>query len=196
MDQIVITYPPSLPTEDVDELEAGLGELGVSVRRQAVQPPKFVAAVELLLATSLILYFTRPYFDAFLSAAGKSHYEILGRATRKCWNLFFGKKPKYTLALVDRKGQEQPSPFSLAFSVVAEASNGSRVKLLIEKSVSKAKMRDMVTIFLKEMAGHHAGVPGLIDTMLEEGPPLGGSYYLVRVDPKIKELVRVDVVPR
>jgi len=195
VDHVVISYPPSLSQEDITEVEAGFVELGVPVRREPHPPLEFVAGVEWLLMTAAVLYFGKPYFESFLSAAGKHHYDVLRRATRKCWDLFFGKEPKYKYVLRDLKGNERPSQYSRTFSVVSEASDGSKVKLLIEESVTQAAMEDIVAVFLKELGQHHAGVLGPIDAMIQEGPPLGGSYYLVRVDLQKRMLVPVDAVP-
>jgi hypothetical protein len=195
MDYIIISHVTSLPSDVVDEIESSLIDLNVPVSREQRRPIEFVAGVEWLLVTAAVLYFGKPYFEAFLSEAGKHHYDILRRAAGKCWESFFGENRKYEQQLIDSRGQVRPQRYSLTFSVMSETSEGSIVKLLIEESITREEIGEAVLLFLCEMAQHHLhGTSDSIDTMVNAGPPLG-SKYLVTADLKKKKLIVVDIVP-
>lgn len=102
-----------------------------------------------LLPTAVVAYVFRPYFKAFLTEAGRSHYQLLSRALARLAQSYL-RKSAITLESYSDPSEVPLSSegISLEFSVVAKTSDDKEIKLLLNPRSSDEQIELIVSKFL------------------------------------------------
>src|SRR5207249_3716927 len=155
--QIGIGYRDTVPKEIVDQLTRTIAHEKLDLRVEAAPANEVVAALEWLLPTAVVIFLGKAYFDAFLKEAGKDHYHLLKAGVASLWRAFFGEERTLRLRIIAAAGKlPDAGPYSLAFSIVAEAEGGYRFKLLVEDSIDEKDFSAVTAQFLDFLDAYHA----------------------------------------
>ena len=150
------------------------------------------AAIEWLMRTAIVAYIAKPYFESFLTEMGKDHYELLKQGLYKLYGRVAGPKAP-DVTLVSTAGKVANSqPYSFFFSVVTEATEMARFKLLVPKQVTQAEYEAMISAYLEFMEAVHTD--SLDEKTLAEfqDTPISSGTILVAYDPQAEAIVPVD----
>jgi len=194
---IRIGYRDTVPAELIDHLTRTIAHEGLDLRVEAAPADEVFAALEWLLPTAVVIFLGKAYFDAFLKEAGKDHYHLLKAGVASLWRACFGDKRTIRPQIVAAAGQvPEAGPYSLAFSIMAEAEDGYCFKLLLEDSIDEGDFGAVTGRFLDFLEAYHA-TKG--ETPLVEGirdVRVVGRTILVAYDSAQGVFRVVDPVPR
>ena len=193
---IGIGYRDSIPEEIIDRLTRTIAHERLDLRVESAPADEVVAALEWLLPTAVVIFLGKAYFDAFLKEAGKEHYHLLKAAVASLWRVFFGGERAVRLRFVATAGKAPDAgPYSLAFSIVAEAEGGYRFKLLLEDSIDETAFNAVTARFLDFLDAYHAAKGGALPLEGIRDVRVVGRTILVAYDNGQGVFRVVDPVP-
>lgn len=122
------------------------------VEMEKIPPMGPMAGIHWLMPTAVFLFITKAYFDGFFSEMGSDHYNILKKEIIELKEDFFGenvsKRVLISSSSAQNKIDKNSNKYSLDFSIMAEANNGNKFKLLIPKEISNKEYTKTITCFL------------------------------------------------
>lgn len=164
---IGFSYQEGLPEQIVRDFEQDVRADGVVVRSES-RPAGYYANLEWAVPTIVVVYVLRPYFEAFLSEAGKDHYAALKRAILRLFTKIYGKKP-----------ETRPSGRSLVFSVQSTMRDGRSIKFVFPEGVSHEAYEQIVGDLLDLLAEHYVeGGAGRLFEIVAVSSGMGGALYV------------------
>jgi hypothetical protein len=133
---IVLIYPSDFPDELISEETTELNSCGLNIKVQKVESEPY-NALEWVLPTAFGAYILKPFFDAFLSEAGKDFYILLKKALKKVAEK--GKQFNYRLITASQSTQKLSGNYnqSIAISINIQTKNNRRIKLLFDNNLEK-----------------------------------------------------------
>jgi hypothetical protein len=138
------------------------------------------AGLEWLLPTAVVVFITHSYFDGIFKEMGKDHYSLLKRGLKSLWAKLLGPSaPK--LAVVSTPGKrDKNQPYSLIYSIVADAAPGLKFKLLFPTDVSESEYDETLAAFLQFLKDFHCRMlgPQMADR-LQKARVVGSTLLLV-----------------
>lgn len=185
---IGVAYNEHLPSELFIEFKDSLNNnnLNILVESQPDNGP--YACPEWFMLTAGAVYIAKSYFDGFLKEVGKDHYKKL-KNNLSCLTNNVMSRPKIEPVLIGTKGKVSlNNPYSLAFSIYAEANDGNRFKLLLPKPSSDNEYSKIICAFLEFLNDFHSGIKVLEDTgfNMQTRPPSGMIF--VHMNPETKQI--------
>ena len=193
---IAISYARSVPEDTFAEFRGLLSAAGtpVEVEERDIDGP--YAGIEWLVPTAVIVFLGKAYFDGILKEAGKDHYTALKRGLKSLHSRLVGPKAP-EVAVLSTAGKIRPSQvYSLTFSLLAEADDGLRFKLLIQKGASEAEYEATVTAFIAFLdAFHQRRLDATVVDELRKARVVGKSLLLA-YDRKQGRVVPIDPVAK
>lgn len=176
------------------DLEAALATGSVPVEIEERDPPGPQAGLEWLLPTMAIVFIGKSYFDGFFKEAGKDHYTLLKKGLSTLYGRLVGPGAP-ALTVVSTAGKRSDNDYSLLFSLMAEADDGLRFKLLIQKSASEEEYAATVSAFLEFLDAFHAKTLG--PAQLDELRSVRhvGRTVLLAYSADLKRVTVVDPLP-
>jgi len=193
---LAIIHVDSMPSEAFAEFRDTVASDGLELRIDPREDGGAYAALEWLLPTAVIAYISKPYFDGFLKEMGKDHYGLLKLGFQQLRSRVFGKTAP-DIVLVGSKGKiSNEQPYSLTFSVIAEAQPSLTFKLLIQKDASEHEYAQILEAFLDFLAAFHSG--SLDDGMLQrlQTSRVVGGTLLFAFNLESKILETLDPIPK
>jgi hypothetical protein len=190
---IAISYEESIPADLFDDFDKSLREDSLNFVIDVRPNPGPCAGIEWFLPTAIIVFIGKSYFDGFLKEAGKDHYnklkESISGLTRKTMT-----QPRIEpIIIASHEGKiRKDNPYSLAFSIYAEANNGNRFKLLIPKPNSSIDYNEIIYKFLDFLNDYHDGIKVLDDIGLDDNKKSVGGTILVHMSPESKKIEWLD----
>lgn len=131
---LVFIYPETFAEEQINEDLADVQTDGLDLRVLKKDSGAF-ASFEWVIPTAFGAYILKPYFDAFLSEAGKDHYNFL----KKTLNKFIekGKQYKSPLIAASQSTDKLSKTYNQSFVVSLEFQtvNNRHLKMLFEESL-------------------------------------------------------------
>lgn len=141
---IVISYEPRIPEKWVDDLMAAVPETNFLVKKQPREEMGLMAAIEWAIPTLAVGYLLKPFFDAFMTEAGKDAYA----AAKKGLQDFIGKsrsiRLKWMAASSSPDKLSKNYDQSLAISLKAQVYSGLTVTVLFNDKVPDEETPGMV----------------------------------------------------
>lgn len=191
-----IIHVVSIPSDAFSEFRETVAADGLQLRIDSREDGGAYAALEWLLPTAVIAYISKPYFDGFLKEMGKDHYGLLKLGLQKLRNKVSGKSAP-DIVLVGSKGKiSNDQPYSLVFSVIAEALPRLTFKLLIQKEASEQEYALILNAFLDFLAAFHSGsLDGQMLERLQTSRVVGGTL-LFAFNLESKTLETLDPIPK
>jgi hypothetical protein len=148
---IFIIYETDREKKILNDFVTTVNKNGISITMEEM-PSQPKMGVEWLMATAVVIYLAKPYFNSFLSEMGKDHYQLLKKGLLDLKDCFFGdnvaKRVLITSSSSPNKLKDKSGKYSLDFSIMAEANNGNRFKLLIPKEITNQEYTNTITSFL------------------------------------------------
>ncbi len=131
MPHIGISYEKNIPEYIFSEFLDAVSNEKLLIQVKSREQGGSYAGIEWLLPTVVIAYISKSYFDAFLKEMGKDHYLLLKKGLASLRERLVGEKaPKVTIISTPGKTNKD-NKYSFVFSIIAEAEQGQRFKLLI-----------------------------------------------------------------
>lgn len=154
--QIAISHIKNIQAEAFDEFLAAVSTENLDIRIEPREEGGPYAGLEWLIPTAVIVYIAKSYFDTFLKEMGRDHYNFLKKGLKTLRAKVLGpSSPK--MAVVSSKGKNSRNqPYSLTYSIMAEADRGQRFKLLIPNDVSERDYEEMIDAFLSFLEAYHS----------------------------------------
>jgi hypothetical protein len=133
---IVLIYPIEFPDKLItEEMEAfKVGNLNIAIQKVENGPYN---SFEWIVPTAFGVYILKPYFDSFLSEAGKDHYLLLKKGLKKIAEK--GKQISIKLITASQSTQKLSGTYnqSLVLSIMIQTKNNRRIKLLFDNDLEK-----------------------------------------------------------
>lgn len=191
---IAVLHSESIPQSGFDELRTAVEGEGLRFHSESYEPvPQ--AGVEWLLPTALAVFFFKSYFDGIFKEIGKDHYSALKAGLKPLWSRFLGPAAS-KMAVIGTLGKVRADqPYSLVYSIVAEAGPRLRFKLMFPSNLSEEEYEEAVGAFFSFMTDFHG--QSLTDSMvakLQSARVLSGTVLLV-YDQSEAALRVVDPLP-
>jgi hypothetical protein len=190
---IAVVYNEHLPGDLFRDLANEIGDERLSLVIESRPDDGPYGCPEWFILTAAAIYVGKSYFDGFLKEAGKDHYQALnaglGRLAARLMS-----NPDIEPLVIGTTGKVSPkNPYSLAFSVYAEAQDGYRLKLLFPKPDEANDYEEIVAGFLEFLRALHAGKKSLADIGFDFTSRPPGSHIFVRLNKETKEIEWLDV---
>ena len=165
---------------------------GLIFKREARPSGEAFAGIEWLMPTIVLAYVAKPYFESFLKEMGKDHYDLLKKGINKLYWWFVGPRAPDVKIVATQGKSSKDQPYSLFFSVVAEASNGTCLKLLIPRPIDQAEYEIATSKFLDLVQGTYSGKTeaGVAEALTNA--PIAGNTVLVTYEAATGKIVPVD----
>jgi hypothetical protein len=152
---IAISYTQQVPVSVFAEFNRLLSSGGVHVESEERDGDGPYAGLEWLVPTVVIIFLGKAYFDGFLKEMGKDHYALLKQGLKSLYARLVGPEaPKVTVLSTAGKASGAQK-YSLLFSLLAEAEDGLRFKLLIQSAASEAEYEAAVNAFIAFLDAFH-----------------------------------------
>lgn len=116
------------------------------------------AGMEWLVPTAILVYVGKSYFDGFLKEMGKDHYQLLKKGFYSLWEkLVSPESPQLVLVTGNSSPNKiiKDNPYSLYFSITAEAHNNLQFKLLIQQNCTFEIYQKTINSFLDFLEKYH-----------------------------------------
>ncbi|RDT51944.1 hypothetical protein DXF93_23775 [Escherichia coli] len=158
---IRLIFDKRIPNEFFEDFESTIKSEGLNFMVASREPTGAMACPEWFIFPVIAAFISKSYFDGFLKEMGKDHYhkfkESLANLTTKVMTT-----PRIEPTLISSQGKvSSNNPFSLAFSIHADAENGYTFKLLIPKSVTGSEYGLIANRFVEFLSDYHLGLETL-----------------------------------
>lgn len=192
-----ISYIDSLSPESIERFKSEVDVPGLSVSLEARPEPGPFATLEWLAPTAVVAYIAKPYFETFLKEMGKDHYALLKKGLKNLGARLLGKNvPRVQVIYTPGKIADTESVYSLTFSVVAAANERSRIKLLLQNTLSEIQFGEAIDAYLNFLVQLHEGnLPASEVKGIDDARPVGGTLLLA-YDTLGKKLEVINPLPR
>lgn len=194
--QLAVSYDENIPDEIVELFRSAVADRRLDLRVESHPGRGPQASVEWLISTAVVIFLGKAYFDAFLKEAGKDHYHLLKSGMSLLWRFLVSKDRKVNLQCVTVGGKVIDNRYSLILSMMAEANDGYRFKLLIENSIGEEEFNTTVGLFLDFLEAYHGtSLDAATAKALAEGRVVGRTILLA-YDAEQGCLRVVDPIPK
>jgi hypothetical protein len=145
---IGVLHEAQIPDRVFQEFEDTIRAPGLIFKRENRPSGVPFGGVEWLLPTVVLAYLAKPYFESFLKEMGKDHYDLLKKGFYKLYESCAGPSAQDVQIAATQGKSSKDQPYSLFFSVVAEAPDGIRLKLLIPRPIEPTEYEIAISKFL------------------------------------------------
>ncbi|MEM9734831.1 MAG: hypothetical protein AAF903_15325 [Pseudomonadota bacterium] len=164
---LAISYIEDFPPELIEMIESEIGSTGQSIALHRRENTPY-ASMEWAIPTALIIYITKPYFEAFLGEAGKDHYNALKKGVMRAFRHLFGEKPELRVECR-----------SLLFSIQARTWNDKTIKCIFPEGVSALQYQVMIEQLHELLVEDYSKKANSgLSAMLDSVEPFGGQSYI------------------
>lgn len=190
---VALIYVEGISSELYVDFEKALHNPNIHIAIESRPPSGPQACLEWFIFPIVAAYIAKPYFKALFGEMGKDHYLLLKEKLSETASKVM-LQPKIEPVLLGSAGKlSTENPYSLAFSIYAEANDGKKFKLLLPKKPSvQSDYNEIVNIFLDFLSEYHAGIKQLDEIGFDSSitPPSG--LIFVHVEPITKRIEWLD----
>ena len=194
--QIAVSHTTSIPEDVFADFVHIVSAEKLDLQMESREEDGPFAALEWLIPTAVVVYISKSYFDGFLKEMGMDHYALLKAGLKTLHGKLIGPLvPKATVISTHGKAKGEHI-YSLRYSILAEAGEGLRFKLLIRSEVSSDEYDEVLASFLTFLAAYHGGT--LDGTSVEQlaQARVVGTTMLLTFNSESKAIEPVDPIPR
>ena len=176
---LALIYADTISADSFSDFVRDVAAEGLDLRVESREISGPYAALEWLIPTAVFVYVGKSYFDGFLKEMGKDHYALFKRGLNGLHKKVLGADaPEITL--VSSAGKvKSDQPYSLYYSIIAEASEGLKFKLLLARSASAEEYQASVAAFLALVESYHANTLEHSNReLLDQSRVVGGTILL------------------
>lgn len=150
------------------------------------------ACPEWFITTAVVVFLSRSYFDGFLKEAGKDHYQALKGRLSNLTNKVMS-KPKIEPVLMGTEGKlSSNNPYSLAFSIYAEANDGNSFKLMLPKPYDTDDYTEIIYKFLEFLNNYHSGISSIECDEIRKSAIPQSKLIFVHMNNETKQIEWLD----
>jgi hypothetical protein len=154
--QIAVSHTTSIPEEVFAEFRKLVATENLDFQIKSREEGAMFATIEWLIPTAVIIYIGKSYFDSFLKEMGKDHYVLLKAGLKTLRDKFLGPTaPEITIISTEGKSFSN-QPYSLLYSIMAEANSGVNFKLLLQRDVTAEEYEEIIASFLAFLLAYHS----------------------------------------
>lgn len=189
---LAISYQAPANEADFDEVRRLLGSEGHELEIEQRDEAGPFAGLEWLIPTAVIFFIGKAYVDGIVKEMGKDHYNLLKAALKTLWAKLVGPQSP-ALTIIGTAGKVRSSTeYSLMFSLLAEAPDGLRFKLLIRSHATQEEYQATIDAFVDFLDAFHTLQlsPELIAEI--KNIRVVGKTLLLAYDPLAKRVRPVD----
>ena len=185
---IVLTYPSEFPSEIIEReiLNIQSDKLNLKILKENHDP---FCAFEWVIPTAFGVYILKPYFDSFLSEAGKDHYIILKSGLKKI--IEKAKFIKARLISASQSSEKLSKDYnqSVVISLIIETKNGREIKLLFDNDLDKSDWDGAIDQLLDFVIENYESHPNdqLTSLLADKSKKIYESIYVI-IDPNTKKI--------
>ncbi|AKX56665.1 hypothetical protein AKN89_01625 [Thiopseudomonas alkaliphila] len=189
---IALIYEEGLPESLFQGFQEGLSNEKITVSVESRPPSGAQACLEWFIFPLVAAYISKPYFEAFFGEMGKEHYATLKRKLSETTTKVMS-QPRIEPVLFGTNGKiSKENPYTLAFSVYAEANDNRRFKLLLPKPAEDNDYNEIIEIFLEFLSEYHSGLKELGEIGFNTNTKLHSGLIFVHVNPITKSVEWLD----
>lgn len=185
---IVLLYPTEFPEKLIEQeiLSIYTDKLDLKIFKE--DNGSFMA-FEWLVPTAFGIYILKPYFNSFLSEAGKDHYNILKSGLKKIVEKGKLIKAKMVAARASTHKLSKDYNQSLVVSLTIQTKNNRQIKLLFDNDLEKSDWDYAIDQILDFVIEHYESFPDdeLTKSIREKSEKDHEIIYLI-INPISKEL--------
>jgi hypothetical protein len=176
---IGVLYVKTLPEDLFSDFLADVEHEGLEVVSESYEQQVY-GGIEWVLPTAAAVYISKAYFDGFLGEMGKDHYSLLKKGLSTLSGKLLGPVAPRPVVISSPGKTAKEQPYSLTYSIVAEAGGGYRFKLLFPNDLTGEEYEATLSGFLDFLAEFHArGLPDAIRQRFESTRAVGKTILLV-----------------
>lgn len=154
--QVAILHTERFDSSIFEEFLLEVTHDNLDLQIQETPEPGPFASIEWFVPTAIIVFIGKAYFEEFLKEMGKDHYNSLKSSLAKLTQKTVS-QPRIEPVLMSSSGKiSSNNPYSMVYSIVAEANDGYRFKLLIPKYSSSVNYGSIVLKFMDFITEYHA----------------------------------------
>lgn len=194
--QIAVIHSKSIPAEVFVEFVRTVSAEKLNLHVESREEGGPYAGLEWLIPTAVIVYLGKSYFDGFLKEMGKDHYNLLKAGLKTLREKLLGPAaPEMTVISTAGKTTKN-QPYSLVYSILAEADADLRFKLLLQRGVSEREYEEILDAFLAFLAAYHAQAlePETVEKL--KTSRVVGRTLLLAFNQETKVIEPLDPIPR
>jgi len=189
---LAIVYNEHLPSELFEEFKKSISRDNLSIALESREEDGPYACPEWFILTAVAIFIGKSYFSGFLKEAGRDHYHALKSNLAGLTNKVMS-KPKIEPVILGTKGKvSSNNPYTLAFSIYAEANDGNRFKLLLPKPYDTDDYTDIVYKFLEFLNDFHSGIKVLEDIGFDDEVKAPSGIIFVHLNQDSKRIEWID----
>ena len=194
--QIAVLHTTSIPEEVFAEFRKLVAAENLDFQIESREEGGPFAAIEWLIPTAVIVYIGKSYFDGFLKEMGKDHYALLKAGLKTLRAKLLGSDAPATTVISTKGKGLSDQPYSLVYSILAEANGGLSFKLLLQREVTVDEYEQIIAAFLAFLQEYHSGNldPGSVERMQQAR--VVGRTLLLAFNHESKSIEPVDPLPR
>ncbi|MGY0194682.1 hypothetical protein ACWA7J_06350 [Leptothrix sp. BB-4] len=193
---VILSFKPPFSAADFSDFAQSHADANAEVVLDVRESSGPQAGIEWLLPTAVFLFIGKSYFDGMLKELGKEHYHLLKAKTRALYARLIGPNTP-AVTVVGTVGKlASDRKYSLLFSLLAEADDGLRFKLLIQESATEAEYSATVEAFVDFLDAFHRGtLAAEVITELKQ-VRIVGKTVLLAYSKEHGRLVAIDPLAR
>ena len=158
---ILCVEDDSVPVEALAQFKNEISVDGLNVGFEKRQPLGPMACLEWFVVPVVLVYIAKSYFDGFLGEMGREHYHSLKKSLSELSSSVM-KSPRIEPTLIGTEGKlTRSNPYSIAFSIMADAERGYKFKLLVPKGISESGCKLITNRFMEFLADYSSGLRDL-----------------------------------
>lgn len=162
-----VLYQEDVPSDIITDFQSELQSAGLTVEFTE-RPIGIYAALEWTIPTLVAAYLAKPYFEAFLSEAGKDHYAVAKGAMVKVINKLFG------------SGSSGPTKrISFLFSIQTQTTSNESVKFVFAEGLEQDQYEAILSAVDELMVDHFSSSDGgRLSKLVQDVGGNSRSHYL------------------
>lgn len=155
---IVLIYPTKFPKELIEKEISNFHSDKLDLKIIKEDYGNFMA-FEWVIPTAFGVYILKPYFDSFLSEAGKDHYHILKKGLKNI--IEKGKLIKASLIAAPESTEKLSKKYnqSLVISLIIQTKNNRQIKLLFDNDLEKSDWDNAIDELLDFVIENYESFP-------------------------------------
>lgn len=192
---VAVLHVDSIAESAFDEIRRAVEGEGLKFHAECREPgPQ--AGIEWLLPTALVVFFFKSYFDGIFKEIGKDHYSLVKAALKPHWSRFLGPAAPKKVAVGTVGKVRADQPYSLVYSIVADATPRLKFKLLFPSDLSEKEYEEAVAVFFEFLRAFHGQtLAAPMVAKLQSARVIGNTVLLV-YDQDDSGLRVVDPMPK
>lgn len=155
---IVLIYPDDCPDKFIEDEIKNFNTNNLNLKIQKVEKEPFMA-FEWVIPTAFGAYILKPYFDSFLTEAGKEHYLLLKSGLKKIIEKGKLIKARFITATESTEKLSKNYNQSIVISIELQTKNNRHIKLLFDNDLDKNDWEDAIDQLLDLVIENYESFP-------------------------------------